>query len=64
MTLEDQITQASKACLDYLTLANYEYNRQSFPDVSPARWTLVYGIQQVEWMEKMLQAKKSLTIDV
>ena len=64
MFTEDQITQGTKAALDHLTLANYEFNRESFPHVSPSRWSAVYGVQQVEWMEKLLQAKKSLTIDV
>jgi len=64
MFTESQITQASKACLDYLTFSNYEYNRILNPEISPKRWGLVYGSELVEKMEKAFQAKKILTIDV
>ena len=64
MTLEEQITKASKACLDYLTFSNYEYNRILNPEISPQRWGLVYGAEMVERMEEAFQQKKALTVEV
>jgi hypothetical protein len=61
MFTESQITQASKACLDYLTFSNYEFNRILNPQITPKRWGLVYGAEMVEKMEIAFQAKKSLT---
>jgi hypothetical protein len=64
MFTEDQITQGTKAALDYLTFSNYEYNRILNPQITPKRWGLVYGAELVEKMEAAFQAKKILTIDV
>jgi hypothetical protein len=63
MTIEDQITRNSKACLDYLAFSNYEFNRILNPEISPQRWGLVYGAELVEKMEAAFQSKKILTIE-
>tara|TARA_B110000503_G_C6904466_1_gene312102 strand:+ start:167 stop:349 length:183 start_codon:yes stop_codon:yes gene_type:complete len=47
--------------IDHLTYSSYAHNRKLNPEISPARWGLIYGAKKVNLMEKTF--KNTLTVE-